>query len=123
MIDVQLIYNLIAAIIAVVTAVEAIYQALKGKQIVSFYTEPMAEIKPALVEQMPARSWVMSDATRRWVKTGEAESDYKRIDEQIAAAESANLRTYYIDTSKGWYLIEYGLIKESGAVDAPKPTG
>lgn len=122
MIDTQLVYNLIAALIAVITAIEAIYQALKGKQIVTFYTEPKAEIKPALIEKLPARSWVMDESTRRWVKAGEAESDIKRIDEQIAAAEASNLRTYFIDTSKGWYLIEYGLVKGSGQGDKPPAT-
>lgn len=123
MIDIQLIYNLIAAIIAVVTAIEAIYQAMQKRQAITFFTEPLADVKPKTIDEMPARSWIMSDTTRRWIKTGEEESDHKRIDEQIAAAESAQQRTYYIDTSKGWYLIEYGLVKGSGASDAIKPSG
>ncbi len=123
MIDPTLINQLIAAVIALITALLAIYETWKNKQTVAFYTEPKAVISPRIEAKLPARSYLMDEGTRRWVKAGESDEDQRRIDEQINNAERDGLRTYYIDTSQGWYLIEYGLIKGGAKGDAPKPSG
>jgi len=122
MIDPNQITELIAAIIALIAIIKAIYETWKNKQVVTFYTEPQAEVSPRVTEKMPARSYTMSEETRRWIKAGESESDRALIDSQINEAEMNGLLSYYVDTSRGWYMIEYGLVKGSAKGDAPKPT-
>lgn len=123
MIDPNQITDLIAAIIALIAIIKAIYETWKNKQVVTFYTEPVNEVSPRVIEKLPVRSYSMSDETRRFIKMGESESDKALIDAQINNAEINGLLSYYIDTSQGWYLIEYGLIKASAKGDAPKISG
>ena len=123
MIDQGLIVELISAVIALITVIKAIYESWKTKQVVTFYTEPVNEVSQRVIEKLPVRSYAMSDETRRFIKMGESESDKALIDAQINNAEINGLLSYYIDTSQGWYLIEYGLIKASAKGAAPKISG
>jgi hypothetical protein len=109
--------EIITMIVALIAAIWAWYQKHKKDEIVTFYTEP--ESKPiektlALVKDLPGRSWKMSPETLKWVLFGESIEDQNDLRGQIVTAESNALTSYTIRYSKGFYLIEYGLIKSSG---------
>ena len=74
-------------------------------------TVKTVEQPPAVI---PARTYTMSEETKKWITTGETDADQKSILEQVAAAEVKGLATYKIVYGKGYYDIEYGLIKGSG---------
>lgn len=74
-------------------------------------TEKGTEQPPAVI---PARTYTMSEETKKWITTGETDADQKSILEQVAANEAKGLATYKVIYSKGYYDIEYGLIKGSG---------
>ena len=64
-----------------------------------------------------ARSWKMSDETRRWVLVGHDSTNQATLLRQIEEAEEKRLTHYYLtyqDRGGGFYEIEYGLMKGSG---------
>jgi hypothetical protein len=116
MIDYQEMFTLVAAIAA------AVYAALKyflehreKEKVVAFFTDPEeAEKMPDVACTLPARSYQMSDAVKKFIVGSESEEDRALILRQIAAAEVAGRIRYEIGYSKGYYKISYGQIEESG---------
>ena len=109
--------TLIAALITIVSILIAWWQNRQKKEIVEFFTEPTAVSSvgtKVMIDKVPIRSWKMSPDTLKWILFGESEEDKRTIEGQILTAESDGLTSYSIRYSKGFYLIQYGLIKSSG---------
>ncbi len=69
---------------------------------------------PEVISTLPGHSWKMDNITRAWIKQSETPADQALVDVQINAAEAQHLVKYKITTSRGYYDIEYGLMKGSG---------
>ena len=65
-------------------------------------------------EQVPARSWKMSDETRRWVIFNHSPEEQASLLEQIAEAEEQKKYHYFISVAGCFYEVEYGLLKGGG---------
>jgi hypothetical protein len=65
-------------------------------------------------ETVPARSWKMSDETRRWVIVGHSPEEQATMLKQIAEAEEKRKMRYIISVPSAYYEIEYGLVKGGG---------
>ena len=59
-------------------------------------------------ETVPARSWKMSDETRRWVIVGHSPAEQASLLKQIAEAEEKRKMRYIISVPSAFYEIEYG---------------
>ncbi len=121
--DPQLV-QIVEMVIALVMAVVAYWQnrqknkAEDGtRQVVAFF-DPGDETVTVPPPAVPARSWKMGDETRRWVLAGHDASNQASLLRQIGEAEEKQLVHYYLtfqDRGGGYYEIEYGLLKGSGA--------
>ena len=81
-------------------------------QVVSFFDpQGTVSIPPA---EVPARSWKMSDETKRWITFDHNPEEQQSLLRQIAEAEAAQRTSYILDVPSHWYLIEFGLIRSSG---------
>lgn len=65
-------------------------------------------------ETVPARSWKMSDETRRWVIVGHSPEEQATMLKQIAEAVEKRKMRYIISVPSAYYEIEYGLVKGGG---------
>lgn len=119
-IDPNLLEQLIAAIISIVSILIAIFKAQDEKAAiaqtaaVNAFFDPADETVVVPPEGIPARSYLMTDETKRWITYAESPEDSALILNQIAAAEVNKLVSYRIKYGKGYYDVEYGLIKGSG---------
>lgn len=108
-----------ALIIAVIAAAMGYLQklgkdeAVEAKQAVIDYFDPTVKTVTDPPAEIPARTYTMSDVTKDWLTYGEADADKATILEQVAQAEKNGQATYRVTYSKGYYDIEYGLIKAS----------
>jgi hypothetical protein len=109
-----------ALILAVVFAATAYLQKLgkdeaveTTKEVIDYF-DPTVKTSTTPPAVIPARTYQMSDVTKRYLTFDESPADQISILEQIAKAEENGQATYRITTSQGWYDIEYGLIKASG---------
>lgn len=85
------------------------------EQVVSFYdSENTTPVPEEIINQLPPRSWKMSDSTKRWVLSNHDIEDQATLLKQIEAAELLKKVSYTISCHSAYYCIEYGLIKESG---------
>ena len=119
MIDTALITQLITALIALIAAIKAVLEAQEKKAVIAFYDTPetAATVKESVVVSLPSRSYLMSDETKDWILAGEKEEDRRSLLQQIQQAEEARKVSYRIFTSRGYYDVEYGLIKGSGGAE------
>jgi hypothetical protein len=116
------IQTLIAAIIALITAIMAILKNNEAKdekenalvaeaQVAAYNVDSVESMKPEIVATLSERSWKMSDATRRWLTFDATPENYVKINQVIDGAEAAHLVSYQIVYNGGYYNIEYGLLK------------
>lgn len=61
-----------------------------------------------------ARSWKMSDETKRWITVRHTPGDQASLLKQIADAEEQKKIRYLIPVPNAYYEIEYGLLKGGG---------
>ncbi|MDD1712027.1 MAG: hypothetical protein LUQ69_02540 [Methanoregulaceae archaeon] len=85
----------------------------ESTEIVSFF-DPQDDRVTSPPETVPARSWKMSDETKRWVTFGHKPDEQASLLKQIAGAEELKKSTYFIAVPGCWYEIEYGLLKGGG---------
>jgi len=81
------------------------------------YFDPADDSVTTPPEAVPARSWKMSDETKRWVLSGHDPLNQAGLLRQIGEAEEEKRAPYYLsfqDRGGGYYEIEYGLVKGSG---------
>ncbi len=115
---IELLFALAAAIIAFwqnrqkkQAQTETVLAQNQTAQVVSFFDpQGTVSIPPA---EVPARSWKMSDETKRWVTFDHNPEEQQSLLRQIAEAEAAQKTSYVLDVPSHWYLIEYGLIRSS----------
>ena len=130
----ELLVALVAAIVAYWQhrqkgqAVEAKEEALVEKEIaeamqwaaesqkneVVSYFDPADDSVTKPPEAVPARSWKMSDETRRWVTFGHTPDEQASLLKQIAEAEEERKWRYFISVPGCFYEVEYGLVKGGG---------
>ena len=117
---IQILEALIAIAIALVAYWQR-HQTLEAqnttRQVIAFYDpeDDSVTTPPALV---PTRSWTMHDGTRNWILSGHDAANQGELLRQIETAESQQLLRYFLtfdDRGGGYYEIEYGLMKGSGA--------
>ena len=140
MIDNELIqvFELFVALVAAIVAywqhrqkglaVEAQEEAVAGMQIaeamrcaaesqrddVIAYFDPADDSVTTPPDAVPARSWKMSDETKRWVLSGHPPDEQASLLKQIAEAEEQKKMRYIISVPHAFYEIEYGLVKGGG---------
>ena len=78
------------------------------------YFDPDDDTVTRPPETVPARSWKMSDETRRWVIVGHSPEEQATMLKQIAEAEEKRKMRYIISVPSAYYEIEYGLVKGGG---------
>ena len=118
---IEMIVALVMALIAYWQRNQKIEAKNETRQVVAFF-DPKDETVTTPPEAVPARSWKMSDETRRWVLVGHDSINQANLLRQIEEAEKEKLMHYYLsyqDRGGGYYEIEYGLMKGSG-IDALK---
>ncbi|MBP1927694.1 hypothetical protein J2741_000241 [Methanolinea mesophila] len=64
--------------------------------------------------EVAARSWKMTDETKKWVICGHSPEDQASLLKQIADAEGQKKIQYLISVPGCYYEIEYGLLKGGG---------
>lgn len=112
--------TIIAAFVALISALIAVWQNSQKKTIEQAYTPGTAASNdPAVVATLPARSWKMDAATIRWLTFDATPENKVTILNQIAMAEAQKLTSYQIVFDGGYYDIDYGLLKGS----AGNPSG
>ncbi len=114
---IEMIVALVMALIAYWQRTEKIEAKNETRQVVAFF-DPKDETVTTPPEAVPARSWKMSDETRRWVLVGHDSTNQATLLRQIEEAEKEKLMHYYLsyqDRGGGYYEIEYGLMKGSGS--------
>ena len=140
MIDNELIriFEMVVALVAAIVAywqhrqkgraVEAREEAVAGMQIaeamrcaaesqrddVIAYFDPADDSVTTPPDAVPARSWKMSDETKRWVLSGHPPDEQASLLKQIAEAEEQKKMRYVISVPHAFYEIEYGLVKGGG---------
>ena len=103
--------QLIPAVVAIIGAVFAYYQAhTKSNAIAAYDSSTPQASSPAIIASLPVRTWTIRPEVRRWLLFGESEADQKSINDQIDSAEAARLVKYQITYSRGYYDIEYGAL-------------
>jgi len=113
----EMLIALIAAIIAYWQKRQKDTAVNETRQIVAFF-DPKDETVTSPPDQVPARSWKMQDDTRKWVLSGHDAANQAALLRQIEEAEGQQLLHYFLafsDQGGGYYEIEYGLMKGSGA--------
>ncbi len=121
--------QIIEMAIALLVAIIAFWQnreknraETETRNVIAFF-DPKDETVTVPPQAVPARSWKMSDETRRWVLAGHSASAQAELLRQIEEAEGKRLVHYYLtfpDRGGGFYEIEYGLIKGSGVGEPVK---
>jgi hypothetical protein len=85
----------------------------ESTEIVSFF-DPQDDRVTSPPESVPARSWKMSDETKRWVTFGHTPDEQASLLKQIAEAEEKQKIHYFISVPGCYYEIEYGLLRGGG---------
>jgi len=78
------------------------------------YFDPADDSVTTPPEAVPARSWKMSDETKRRVTVGHTPDEQASLLKQIAEAEEQKKMNYFISVPGCFYEIEYGLVKGGG---------
>ncbi len=90
------------------------WAAESDKNDVVSYFDPADDTVTKPPESVPARSWKMSDETRRWVTAGHTPDEQASLLKQIAEAEEQKKMRYFISVPGCFYEVEYGLLKGGG---------
>ena len=90
------------------------WAAESEKDDVVAYFDPDDDSVTRPPEAVPARSWKMSDETKRWVTVGHSPEEQASLLKQIAEAEEKRRMRYIISVPGAYYEIEYGLVKGGG---------
>lgn len=109
--------QLIAAIITFLSIVVAIWKNSQANtatvQVAALTPGTPESTSPEVIAKLPDRSWKMAPETLHYIQAAESDADKASIERQVRDAEAQHLVVYQIQYSKGGYVIEYGLIKES----------
>lgn len=93
------------------------------RQVIAFF-DPGDGTVTVPPQSVPARSWKMNDATRRWVLSGHDPANRAALLRQIDEAEKKQQVHYFLtfgDRGGGYYEVEYGLVKGSGCGEEEPP--
>lgn len=113
---IEMFVALVAALVAYWQRTQTIEAKNETRQVVSFF-DPQDETVTTPPGAVPARSWKMSEETRKWVLAGHDAMNQATLLRQVEEAEEKRQMHYYLtyqDRSGGFYEIEYGLMKGSG---------
>jgi len=118
----ELLVAFVAALVAYWQRREAVGARATTREVISFF-DPGDETVTLPPDPVPARSWRMSDETRRWILAGHDGTNQASLLRQIGEAEAQRMVHYTLsfqDRGGGYYEIEYGLLKGSGADEGPR---
>jgi len=90
------------------------WEAEEAKADVVAFFDPQDDRVTEAPEQVPARSWKMSDETKRWVTFNHSPEEQASLLAQIAKAEEEKKNHYFISVPGCFYEVEYGLLKGGG---------
>jgi len=90
------------------------FAAESEKNDVVSYFDPADDTVTRPPDSVPARSWKMSDETKRWVTFNHNPDEQASLLKQIAEAEEQKKVSYFISVPGCFYEIEYGLVKGGG---------
>ncbi len=110
---IELIIGVIAAAIAWWENRQKVRARAETAQVVAFF-DPNADRGEEAPAGVPARSYTMSNETKRWLTFDHSPQEEESLLRQVAEAEMKGRTTYTISVPTAWYEIEYGLIKSSG---------
>ena len=110
---VELLVMLAAAILAYIQSTRRKDAETRTAQVVSYFDPDDGSVKTAPPD-LPARSYLMSDATKRWLTFDHPPAEQESLLRQVAEAEARKQDTYTISVPSAWYQVEYGLIRASG---------
>ena len=110
---VELLVMLAAAVIAYIQTVQKNKAENKTAAVVSYF-DPEDESVTAAPPGLPARTYRMSESTKRWLTFDHPAAEQASLLQQVAEAEAGRKDTYTISVPSAWYQVEYGLIKASG---------
>jgi len=117
---IEILITLAAAFIAYVQHMRATkattetQTAQQTTQKVLSYFDPTDDTVTSAPQEVPGRSFKMTDSTKRWLTFDHSPIEQESLLRQVAEAEAERLDTYTISVPSAWYDIEYGLIKGSG---------
>ncbi len=120
----QEIINIIEIGLTLLAALIAWIQHRKAQQADSVtskvlsYFDPTDDTVTSAPQEVPGRSYKMTDSTKRWLTFDHSPIEQESLLRQVAEAEAKRLDTYTISVPSAWYDIEYGLIKGSGKTEA-----
>jgi len=97
MIDPELLQALLAAIVALITAIMAIIQNWEKNRIVAAMSDPLS-VTPSLAQELPPKTWRMNDETKRFLTAGRFQQNAASILAQVASNEALGNVDYWIDT-------------------------
>jgi len=99
---------------------EALQFAAESEQdeVVSYF-DPEDDKVTTPPDVVPARSWKMSDETKRWVTFSHKPDEQASLLRQIAEAEEQKKMHYFISVPGCFYEVEYGLLKGGGRGYSP----
>ncbi len=120
---IEMIVALVAALVAYWQRTQKIKAENETRQVIAFF-DPKDETVTVPPEAVPARSWKMSDETRRWILVGHDPMNQATLLRQIEEAEKKQQVHYFLtfgDWGGGYYEIEYGLVKGSGCGEEEPP--
>lgn len=60
---------------------------------------------------LPVSTYMMDDITKKYITEGMSDEDIELVNNKIKYAEDNKIVSYEIEYSKGYYIIQYGLIK------------
>ena len=109
--------TLLAALIAWIQHRKAQQADSATSQVLSYF-DPTDDTVTSAPQEVPGRSYKMTDSTKRWLTFDHSPIEQESLLRQVAEAEAERLDTYTISVPSAWYDIEYGLIKGSGKTEA-----
>lgn len=104
--------TIIAAIIAIVSAITAYLKNNEVKTTVAAMTSGTPESQtPAVIAALPGKTWKMTDSVKHNLTMDATPANAARILAQVDAAETQFKTHYRINYVGGYYIIDYGLLE------------
>jgi hypothetical protein len=110
---IEMLVMLAAAIIAYIQTMQKNKAENRTAELVSYF-DPADESVTTAPQGLPARTYRMSESTKRWLTFDHPAAEQASLLQQVAEAEAGKMDTYTVTVPSAWYEIEYGLIKASG---------
>jgi hypothetical protein len=102
---------LVAVIMAIIAWWQNQQKNAQVKQVAALTPGTKESTSPAIIDQLPVRSWKMDEPTKQFLIFDATPENRALILQQVHDAEFQYKTAYRITFNGGWNDIEYGLIK------------